>query len=102
MLEYNRIDTSEEIDVNKTNALKECYICHCWYFLNVGVKNEPFLCNDCHDLLQKAMNFNDVAIVSVKDDKEVLREKARNKYRELSDEEKNIKREYGRNRYYNV
>ena len=34
--------------------------------------------------------------------KEVLREKARNKYRELSDEEKNIKREYGRNRDKNM
>ena len=34
--------------------------------------------------------------------KEVLREKANNKYRELSEEEKNIKREYGRSRYHNV
>ena len=32
----------------------------------------------------------------------VLREKAKNKYRELSEEEKNIKREYGRNRYHNM
>ena len=31
---------------------------------------------------------------------EVLREKPRNKYRELSDDEKNRKREYGRNRYH--
>ena len=30
--------------------------------------------------------------------KEALREKAKNKYRELSEKEKNIKREYGRNR----
>ena len=34
--------------------------------------------------------------------KEILREKAKNKYRELSEEEKNIKRESGRNRYYNI
>ena len=34
--------------------------------------------------------------------KEVLREKVRNKYREVSDEEKNIKREYGRNIYHNI
>ena len=27
---------------------------------------QPYLCNRCHDLIQKAMNFNDVAIVSVK------------------------------------
>ena len=24
------------------------------------------ICNACHDLMQKAMNFNDVAIVSIK------------------------------------
>ena len=34
--------------------------------------------------------------------KKVLREKAKNKYRELSEEEKNIKGEYGRNRYHNM
>ena len=32
--------------------------------------------------------------------REVLREKTRNKYRRLSDDEKNKKREYGRNRYH--
>ena len=35
-------------------------------FLNKGFKYEPYLCNGCHDLMRKAMNFNDVAIVSVK------------------------------------
>ena len=34
MLEYDRIDISEEIDVNKTNASKEYDICHYWYFLD--------------------------------------------------------------------
>ena len=28
MLEYDRIDISEGIDINKTNASKECDICH--------------------------------------------------------------------------
>ena len=32
--------------------------------------------------------------------KDILTEKARNKYRELSGEEKNIEREYGRNKYH--
>ena len=66
MLEYDRIDVSQEIDVNKTSASKECDSCHYWYFLGKGFKYEPYLCNGCHDLIQKAMNFNDVAIVSVK------------------------------------
>ena len=34
MLKYDRIDISEGIDINKTNASKECGICHCWYFLD--------------------------------------------------------------------
>ena len=53
MLEYDRIDISEGIDVNKTNASKECDICHYWYFKDIGFKYEPYLCNGCHDLMQK-------------------------------------------------
>ena len=37
-----------------------------------------------------------------KNNKEILREKARNKYSKLSEEDKNVKREYWRNRYKNV
>ena len=66
MLEYDTIDTSEGIYINKTNASKECDICHYWYFLSKNVSYEPYLCNGCHDLMQKAMNFHNVAIVSVK------------------------------------
>ena len=42
------------------------------------------------------------AIDYYKNSKEKLRETARNKYRELSVEEKNIKSEYGRKRYHNM
>ena len=35
-------------------------------FLNKNFSYEPYLCNGCHDLMQKAVNFNDVAIVSIK------------------------------------
>ena len=66
MLEYDRIDISERIDVNKTNASKEYDICHYWYFEDIDFKYEPYLCNGCHDLKQRAMSFNDVAIVYVK------------------------------------
>ena len=66
MLEYDRIDISEGIDINKTNASKECDICHYLYFLDKSFKYELYLGNGCHDLIQKAMNFNDVAIVPIK------------------------------------
>ena len=66
MLEYDRIDISEGIDVNKTSLLRECDICHYWYFKDIGFKNEPYLCNGCHDLIQKAVSFNNAAIIYVK------------------------------------
>ena len=60
------IDIWEGIDANKLNALKECDICHCWYFKDIGFKYEPYLCNGCHSLMQKAISFNDTAIVSIR------------------------------------
>ena len=66
MLEYDRIDISEGIDVNKTNLSKECDICHYWYFKDIGFKYEKYLCNGCHNLMQKAMSFNNIAIAYVK------------------------------------
>ena len=65
MLEYDRIDISEGTDVNITSLLKECDICHYWYLKNIGFKCEPYLCNGCHDLVQKAMSFTNFAIVYV-------------------------------------
>ena len=67
MLEYERIDISEGIDINKTNLSKECDICHYQYFKDIGFKYEKYLCNGFHDLMQKAMNFNNVAIVYLKE-----------------------------------
>ena len=66
MLEYNRVDISEGIEVNKTILSKECEICHYWYFKDIGFKYETYICNGCQDLMQEAMNFNNVAIVYVK------------------------------------
>ena len=59
------IDALEEIDVNETNASKEYDICHYWYVLDKSFNYEPYVCNGCHDLMQEAMNFNDVAIVAI-------------------------------------
>ena len=67
MLEYDIIGISEGIDVNKSNdKSKECDICHYWYFLDKSFSYLQHFCNGCHDLMQKAMSFNDVAIVSIK------------------------------------
>ena len=39
----------------------------CWYFEGIDFKYEPYLCNESHHLMQKAMNFNDIAVASVKE-----------------------------------
>ena len=65
-LKFDRIYISERIDFNKTNLSKECDICHYCYFKGIGFKYEPYLCNGCYHLMQKPINFDDVAIVSVK------------------------------------
>ena len=57
MLYFDRIDVSEGIDVNKTNASKECDICHYWYFLNYRFKFQPNVCNRFHDFLMISMNL---------------------------------------------
>ena len=46
-----KIDASEGIDVNKTSALKECELCHYWFFKDVGFEFEEHVCNGCHNLL---------------------------------------------------
>ena len=66
MLEYKRIDIAEGIDVYKTNLSNECEICHYWYFKDIYFKYEPYVCNGCHDLMEKAVGFNNIAIVYMK------------------------------------
>ena len=66
ILYFDRIDVSEEIDVDRTSASKECVICHYWYFLNKGFKFQPNICNRCHDLLMMSMNFSGIAILNIK------------------------------------
>ena len=66
MLEYDRTDISEGFDVNKTSLSKECDICHYWCIKDIGFKHEKYLCDGCHDLMQKAMSFNIISIAYVK------------------------------------
>ena len=54
MLQYERIDISEGININKSDKSKECMICHYWYFKDIGYKFEPYVCNKCHDISMMA------------------------------------------------
>ena len=37
------------------------------FFQIQGFKSEPYVCNGCPDLMQRAINFDDAVIVSVKE-----------------------------------
>ena len=45
MLEYDRIDVPEGIDVNKTNSSHKCIICHYRYFLEINFRVQPKVCD---------------------------------------------------------
>ena len=66
MLQYEKINVSEGIDVNKTSVSKECELCHYWLFKDIGFKFEEHVCNRCHDLLTMAYFLKNVAIMSAK------------------------------------
>ena len=66
MLQYEKIDASERIDVNKTDASKECELCHYWFFKDVGFKFEEHVCNRCHYLLTMPYSLKKIAILSTK------------------------------------
>ena len=66
MLQYEIVDVSEGIDVNKTSVLKECELCHYWFFKDIGFKFEEHVCNRCHDLLTMAYSLENIAILSAK------------------------------------
>ena len=66
MLEYNRIDISEGIDINKTSKSNECMLCHYWFFLDKNFSYGPYLCDSCYNIMQKSIDFKNVVIVYVK------------------------------------
>ena len=66
MPKYEKIDASEEIDVNKTSASKKCELCQYWFFKDIGFKFEENVCNRCHDLLTIAYSLKNIAILSAK------------------------------------
>ena len=66
MLRYQKIDVSEGIDINKTNASKEYELCHYWFLKDIGFKFEEHVCKKCHDLLTIAHSLKDIAILNAK------------------------------------
>ena len=66
MKEYERIDISEGIDLNKTNKSKECMLCHYWYFLHKNFSYGPYLCDGCYNIMQKSIDSKNIDIAYLK------------------------------------
>ena len=66
MIEYERIDISEGVDLNKTNKSKECMLCR-YYFLNKNFSYGPYLCDGCYNMTQKSVDSKNIDIIYVKE-----------------------------------
>ena len=58
MLEYDRIDISEGIDIKKCKETsRECNLCKYYYFLDKNFNYGPYLCNGCYMSLKAVKNL---------------------------------------------
>ena len=65
MLEYDRINISESIDIKKCKETSgECNLCKLYYFLGKNVNYGPYLCNGCYDMSLKAVSIKNLAIIN--------------------------------------
>ena len=62
MIQYERIDVSEGIDLNKSDKSKECMICHYLCFKDIRYKYEP----QFHDLSMMVYDLKDFMILNIK------------------------------------
>ena len=66
MLQHDRINVSEGIDINETSESKECMLCYFWYFKDIDFKFQPYLYNGCHVVSMMAYELKIIAILNAK------------------------------------
>lgn len=64
MLDYDGIDVSENIDIDKNSNACECIICHYLYFLKTNFRFQSKVCDGCHNMMQKSIGYNDFTVVT--------------------------------------
>ena len=65
MLQYDRIDISEGIDIKKCKETsRECSVCKFYYFLDKNFSYGPYLCYGCYDMFLKAISMENLAIIN--------------------------------------
>ena len=63
MLEYDRIDLSEGIDINNSKYItKKCSLCKFYYFLDKNFNYGPYFCDGCYDMSLKAISIKNLAL----------------------------------------
>ena len=95
---FSYMSKDDEINIMKNanlNKISRLLYCYNWFSLHIKMTEATYYERNKHLILNRAKEFDE-------NNKDVLREKARNNYRKLSDEDKNITREYGRNWYHNM
>ena len=51
MLEYEKINISDGIDVDMSDKSRECMLCHYWYFLDKSFSYGSYLCDGCKNVI---------------------------------------------------
>ena len=65
MLEYDRIDISEGIDINKCEETsRRCNLCKFYYSLDKNFSYRPYLCNGCYEMSLKTVSIKNLAIIN--------------------------------------
>ena len=65
MLEYDRMDVSEGIGVNKNKYIsKQCSLCKFYYFLDTNFNYGPYLCDGCYDMSLKETSNKNLTIIN--------------------------------------
>ena len=63
MIEYDRIDFDECIDLNKTSNSRESWLRSFRYFLDKNFNYQKYYCDGCHDMSTKTVCIKNLAIV---------------------------------------
>ena len=66
MLEYERIDISDGIDVDMSDKSKKCMLCHYWYFSDKNFSYGPQFFDGCYNIVLKCNKPKNIAIIHVK------------------------------------
>ena len=65
MLEYDRIDISEGIDIKKSKERSiKCNLYKFLIFLDKNFSYGPYLCNGCYDMSLKVISIENLAIIN--------------------------------------